>query len=89
MPPSPPANTRHRSLGGAHLGPHLTTRWGGCSTVMSKVDNQASVAQCLHLGAVDYLVKPLRRNELNNLWAHVWRRRMVRPRRDSSARCGW
>ena len=28
---------------------------------MSKVDNQASVAQCLHLGAVDYLVKPLRR----------------------------
>jgi pseudo-response regulator 5 len=56
---------------------------------MSKVDNQASVAQCLHLGAVDYLVKPLRRNELNNLWAHVWRRRMVRPRRDSSARCGW
>jgi DNA-binding response OmpR family regulator len=45
---------------------------------MSREDNQSCVAQCLHLGAVDYLVKPLRRNELNNLWAHVWRRRMVR-----------
>jgi pseudo-response regulator 5 len=25
-------------------------------------------------GAADYLVKPLRRNELRNLWQHVWRR---------------
>ena len=56
-------------------------RGGVCvrlAAVMSREDNQSSVAQCLHLGAVDYLVKPLRRNELNNLWAHVWRRRMVR-----------
>lgn len=40
---------------------------------MSTVANQEKVAQCLHLGAADYLVKPLRKNELNNLWAHVWR----------------
>ncbi|MED6223070.1 hypothetical protein PIB30_070423 [Stylosanthes scabra] len=25
-------------------------------------------------GAADYLVKPLRKNELRNLWQHVWRR---------------
>ncbi|KAH0856317.1 hypothetical protein HID58_084578 [Brassica napus] len=27
------------------------------------------------ISAADYLVKPLRRNELRNLWQHVWRRR--------------
>jgi len=28
----------------------------------------------LSKGAVDFLVKPLRKNELKNLWQHVWRR---------------
>lgn len=28
-------------------------------------------------GAADYLVKPVRRNELRNLWQHVWRRQSV------------
>ena len=31
---------------------------------------------CLQLGAADYMIKPLRHNELRNLWARVywWRR---------------
>eukprot|EP00854_Cymbomonas_tetramitiformis_P009851 gene9851-11666_t len=44
------------------------------AVVISFVDDQETVASCLHMGAVDYLVKPVRRNELNNLWLHVWRR---------------
>lgn len=44
------------------------------AVVMSYVDEQETVAKCLHLGAADYLVKPLRKNELKNLWTHTWRR---------------
>jgi hypothetical protein len=31
---------------------------------------------CLQLGAADYMIKPIRHNELKNLWARVywWRR---------------
>ncbi len=31
---------------------------------------------CLQLGAADYMIRPLRHNELRNLWARVywWRR---------------
>lgn len=48
-------------------------------TVMSSRDEMAVVVKCLRLGAADYLVKPLRTNELLNLWTHMWRRRrMVR-----------
>jgi pseudo-response regulator 3 len=32
------------------------------------------VFKCLSNGAVDFLVKPIRKNELKNLWQHVWRR---------------
>lgn len=32
------------------------------------------VFKCLSEGAVDFLVKPIRKNELKNLWQHVWRR---------------
>lgn len=35
------------------------------------------VMKCLQLGAVDYLIKPLRRNELQNIWTRVWWRRML------------
>ena len=35
------------------------------------------VVKCLKLGAADYLVKPLRTNELLNLWTHMWRRRRM------------
>lgn len=46
---------------------------------MSAQDEVSVVVKCLRLGAADYLVKPLRTNELLNLWTHMWRRRrMVR-----------
>ncbi|KAI3953830.1 hypothetical protein MKW98_017654 [Papaver atlanticum] len=43
--------------------------------MMSVQDEVSVVVKCLKLGAVDFLVKPLRTNELLNLWTHVWRRR--------------
>ncbi|XP_010519568.1 PREDICTED: two-component response regulator-like APRR5 isoform X2 [Tarenaya hassleriana] len=43
--------------------------------MMSKQDSVSTVYKCMLRGAADYLVKPLRRNELRNLWQHVWRRR--------------
>jgi pseudo-response regulator 1 len=46
-------------------------------SVMSERDEMAVVAKCLQLGAVDYLVKPLRLNEVMNLWTHMWRRRRM------------
>jgi len=36
-----------------------------------QVDRDA-VARCLSLGAVDYWIKPLRSNEIRNLWTRVW-----------------
>jgi len=39
---------------------------------MSTQDDRENVATSLHMGAADYLVKPLRTNELHNLWTHVW-----------------
>ena len=34
---------------------------------------------CLQLGAADYMIKPLRHNELRNLWARVYWWRRVGP----------
>ncbi|XP_030473568.1 two-component response regulator-like APRR1 isoform X2 [Syzygium oleosum] len=45
--------------------------------VMSAQDEVSIVVKCLRLGAADYLVKPLRTNELLNLWTHMWRRRRM------------
>ncbi|XP_031251555.1 two-component response regulator-like PRR37 isoform X2 [Pistacia vera] len=42
--------------------------------VMSSQDSMGIVFKCLSKGAVDFLVKPIRKNELKNLWQHVWRR---------------
>ncbi|XVE64494.1 hypothetical protein DITRI_Ditri07aG0105000 [Diplodiscus trichospermus] len=42
--------------------------------VMSSQDSISTVYKCMLRGAADYLVKPIRRNELRNLWQHVWRR---------------
>ena len=35
------------------------------------------VLKCMLKGAADYLIKPMRKNELKNLWQHVWRRLAV------------
>lgn len=45
--------------------------------MMSARDEVTVVMKCLKLGAADYLVKPLRINELLNLWMHMWRRRRM------------
>ncbi|EYU21181.1 hypothetical protein ABFS82_04G154500 [Erythranthe guttata] len=45
--------------------------------MMSAQDEVPIVVKCLKFGAADYLVKPLRTNELLNLWTHVWRRRRM------------
>lgn len=43
-------------------------------TMMSSHDSMGIVLKCLSKGAADFLVKPIRKNELKNLWQHVWRR---------------
>ncbi|KAJ8560550.1 hypothetical protein K7X08_022410 [Anisodus acutangulus] len=45
--------------------------------MMSSQDEVSIVVKCLKFGAADYLVKPLRTNELLNLWTHMWRRRRM------------
>ncbi|PPD89120.1 hypothetical protein GOBAR_DD13947 [Gossypium barbadense] len=42
--------------------------------MMSSHDSMNIVLKCLSKGAVDFLVKPIRKNELKNLWQHVWRK---------------
>ncbi|KAM0847218.1 hypothetical protein ACQ4PT_055144 [Festuca glaucescens] len=42
--------------------------------MMSSEDYMGTVFECLSKGAADFLVKPIRKNELKNLWQHVWRR---------------
>ncbi|KAK9280571.1 hypothetical protein L1049_014264 [Liquidambar formosana] len=43
--------------------------------MMSSHDSISMVFKCMLKGASDFLIKPVRRNELKNLWQHVWRRR--------------
>ncbi|KAG9154761.1 hypothetical protein Leryth_014257 [Lithospermum erythrorhizon] len=45
--------------------------------MMSAQDEVSVVVKCLKYGAADYLLKPLRTNELLNLWTHMWRRRRI------------
>jgi CheY-like chemotaxis protein len=42
--------------------------------MMSTHDSLETVLNCLSKEAADFLVKPVRKNELKNLWQHVWRR---------------
>lgn len=42
--------------------------------MMSSHDSMGLVFKCLSKGAVDFLVKPIRKNELKTLWQHLWRR---------------
>ncbi|CAI0453256.1 unnamed protein product [Linum tenue] len=42
--------------------------------MMSTEDSIRTAYKCMLKGAADYLIKPIRRNELGNLWQHVWRR---------------
>ncbi|KAL1565483.1 two-component response regulator-like APRR5 isoform X4 [Salvia divinorum] len=42
--------------------------------MMSSYDSVSIVYKCMLRGAADFLVKPVRKNELRNLWQHVWRK---------------
>ncbi|XVF72939.1 hypothetical protein PTKIN_Ptkin12aG0160900 [Pterospermum kingtungense] len=42
--------------------------------MMSSHDSINMVLKCMLKGAADFLTKPVRKNELRNLWQHVWRR---------------
>ncbi|KAK9122881.1 hypothetical protein Sjap_012483 [Stephania japonica] len=42
--------------------------------MMSSHDSVGVVFKCMLKGASDFLVKPVRKNELRNLWQHVWRK---------------
>lgn len=44
---------------------------------MSSHDSIGTVHKCMMRGAADFLMKPIRINELKNLWQHVWRRQSV------------
>jgi len=48
------------------------------SSVVSSNDEREVVVKCLTLGAIDYLIKPLRHNELRHIWTRVWWWRRVR-----------
>ncbi|KAK4268937.1 hypothetical protein QN277_022162 [Acacia crassicarpa] len=41
--------------------------------MMSTHDSVSLSVKCILKGAADFLIKPVRRNELRNLWQHVWR----------------
>ncbi|KAI3963206.1 hypothetical protein MKX01_030336 [Papaver californicum] len=41
---------------------------------MSSHHSIGIVFKCMLKGADDFLVKPVRKNELRNLWQHVWRK---------------
>jgi response regulator of citrate/malate metabolism len=55
----------------------LTPMFLGDLAVMSSQDSIKTVYKCMLRGAADYLVKPIRKNELRNLWQHVWRKQSV------------
>ncbi|KAA8539379.1 hypothetical protein F0562_026071 [Nyssa sinensis] len=42
--------------------------------MMSSHDSISILVKCLSKGAVDVLLKPIRKNEIKNLWQHVWRK---------------
>ncbi|XP_020212535.1 two-component response regulator-like APRR5 [Cajanus cajan] len=45
--------------------------------MMSSHDSVSMVFKCMLKGASDFLIKPVRKNELRNLWQHVWRRHAI------------
>lgn len=49
--------------------------------MMSSKDDEKTIMKSLEAGATDFLVKPLKGNELKNLWMHVWRKEQGRENR--------
>lgn len=71
----------HTTLCGTGILVILLTLWpGSLDAVTSAQEDRDVMAACLQLGAADYMIKPLRHNELRNLWARVyWWRRVRSP----------
>ena len=42
--------------------------------VMSANEHTETVFECIREGAEDYLLKPVTKKEVQNIWQHVWRR---------------
>ncbi|ONK66356.1 uncharacterized protein A4U43_C06F6880 [Asparagus officinalis] len=53
----------------------------GCKhipVIMMSFNNSVNIVfNCMLKGAADFLMKPVRKNELRNLWQHVWRRQTL------------
>lgn len=45
--------------------------------MMSSHDSRITAMNCMFKGAADFLIKPVRKNELTNLWQHVWRKLVI------------
>lgn len=45
--------------------------------VMSSEQSQEAICKAFHIGAADYLIKPIRKNEVATLWHHIWRKVMA------------
>lgn len=56
--------------------------------MMSPCDSVNIVYKCMLRGAADFLVKPVRKNELRNLWQHVWRRHSISSGGQSDEKMG-
>eukprot|EP00271_Cylindrocystis_brebissonii_P008107 TRINITY_DN22136_c0_g1_i1.p1 TRINITY_DN22136_c0_g1~~TRINITY_DN22136_c0_g1_i1.p1 ORF type:complete len:942 (-),score=165.94 TRINITY_DN22136_c0_g1_i1:1510-4335(-) len=56
--------------------------------MMSSRDSMDLVLTCFQKGAVDFLVKPVRKNELRNLWQHVWRKNLCSTGSGCGSACG-
>lgn len=44
------------------------------AAVMSANERSDTVLECISLGAEDYLLKPVTKKEVQNIWQHVYRR---------------
>lgn len=54
--------------------------------MMSSRDSRSTVMKCMCRGAADFLIKPVRKNELTNLWQHVWRKHVIsRPLQNTTS----
>ncbi|GMG99972.1 hypothetical protein Nepgr_001812 [Nepenthes gracilis] len=52
--------------------------------MVSDDDDKDTVMKCIMSGACDFLIKPVRIEELQNIWQHVYRKRMSNPRSENA-----
>ncbi|GAB4823950.1 hypothetical protein N2152v2_010996 [Parachlorella kessleri] len=45
--------------------------------MMSSIEQDETVLQCVQGGADEYLVKPVTKKELQHIWQHVWRKQLA------------